>query len=307
MSLFAPPAASDERFQVPEGCGSRAEFERELERLLGSETLEPSSYELTIAPSEQNRGYLLRMIVRGEQRELRDPDCRTLFKSAVVVIAASVKPDLLPPRSEEPEPAPTETPPPPASEKQSTSAAPIDTVEARTSDPPSSEAQPAWRGSIGVGGGVVAGLVPELAPLVEIRGLAERGRLGGALSARYVAVGTEELAGERGVEIRAIGGRAAGLYRPLEFARLSAGLEGDLMLGRGTGVTTPLSDAAWSLAASLEIAAIPVMVAGWEFELALQGRWALLRPRFQIEGVGDAYRVPSFGGGGVFRASTFLF
>jgi hypothetical protein len=120
-------------------------------------------------------------------------------------------------------------------------------------------------------------------------------------------LGTEEVAGERGVEIRAFGGRIALLYRPVQFLRLSAGLEADLMFGRGTGVATPLSDAAWSLAVSAELAAIPVSLAGLELELALQGRYALLRPRFQIDGFGDAYRVPPWGGGGVIRASTFLF
>lgn len=307
MSLFAPPVIGDERFQVPDGCGTRAEFERELERLLGSETLEPSSYDLSIAQSSEGGGYLLRMTIRGTERELGDADCRTLFKSAVVVAAASVKPDLL---SAEPAVNAVSQPEssPPSSEQPSATVAQSDTIA--VSPPPATAASDdsaSWRGGIGIGGGAIAGLVPGVAPLVEVRGLAERARFGGLLSLRYVAVGTEELEGERGVEIRSFGGRVAALYQPADFARLTAGLEADLMLGQGTGVTTPLSDEAWSLAASLEIAAIPFRLAGIELELALSGRWAFLRPRFEIGGFGDAYRVPAFGGAGVIRASAFVF
>jgi hypothetical protein len=151
MSLIAPPVAGEETFQVPEGCGSRAEFERELERLLGAETLDPSAYELAISPADEG-GYLLRMSVRGERRELRDADCRTLFKSAVVVIAASVKPDLLPARSEEPEPAA-----PFSSEQQNATVTPSDTVV----ESAPLQAQASWRGGVGIGGGAIGGWFPE--------------------------------------------------------------------------------------------------------------------------------------------------
>jgi hypothetical protein len=109
------------------------------------------------------------------------------------------------------------------------------------------------------------------------------------------------------VEVRTFGGRAAPHYRPWEFLRLSAGPEVDLMLGRGTNVQRPLSDVAWSVAAGAELAAIPFDIANLELEVALQGRFALLRPRFLIEGFGEAYRVPQWGGGGVIRASAFVF
>jgi hypothetical protein len=105
LSLFSPEASGEERFFVPEGCGSRAEFERELERLLGEERLEPSTVELTITP-EADGTHHLRMTVRGEARELRDPDCRALFESAVVVVAASVKPELFGAPSDAPSPEP---------------------------------------------------------------------------------------------------------------------------------------------------------------------------------------------------------
>src|SRR5262245_12958182 len=102
--LAAANAAAQNSVDVPERCGSQAEFEQELERLLGAEAGKLSPYTLSITPSESGSEYLLRMTLRGEQREMRDTDCRALFKSAVVVAAASVKPELLreqPPESEE--------------------------------------------------------------------------------------------------------------------------------------------------------------------------------------------------------------
>ncbi len=237
-----------------------------------------------IAPSAEGGGYLLRMTIRGAERELRDADCRTLFKSAVVVAAASVRPDLLSAEPAANAAASPQSSPPMSNEQPNATAAQSDTVA--VSPPPASAASDdsaSWRGGIGIGGGAIAGLVPGVAPLVEIRGLAERARFGGLLSLRYVAVGAEELEGERGVEIRSFGGRAAALYQPAAFARLTAGLEADLMLGQGTGVTTLLGRGL-SLAAEPRDRRDPAPSRRVELELALSGRWAFLRPRFQIGG-----------------------
>lgn len=299
---------------VPADCGSRAEFERELERLLGP--VERPDYAVRLAPVEGG-AYRLSVTVRGERRELNDTDCRTLFKSAAVVIAVAVNPDLNPsaaadePSTAEAQP-PTNTTPSAPSEP-STSPAPSrspsknDTPEARDERTPQSNDATPHRFGIGAGAGLIAGLLPEPAPLIELRALLEPSRFGGLLALRYVAPTTEHLADEREVKIRAFGARLAASYRPFELTRLSVGLESDLMLGRASGVAKPLSDSAWSLATSLDVGLIPLKYSIFELELAGFGRLALLRPRFEIEGFGEAYRVPAFAGGGAIRANAFFF
>ncbi len=299
--LVAANAAAQNFVDVPERCGSQAEFEQELERLLGAEAAQVSPYALSIMPGEGEADYTLRLTLHGEQRELYDSDCRTLFKTAVVVAAASVRPELLPekPAESAPPPAPPRAAPPPVVRSAARR-------EESPSAPPPSPSAP-WRASVGLGGGAIAGLVPDVAPLAEAIGAAERAGFGAELALRYVALRESEDRGGRGVEVRAYGGRAAALYAPLDFLRLSAGLEADLMVGRGTGVTTPMSDSAWSLAPSAELATIPIKLDRLRLELALQGRWAVVRPSFQISGFGEAYRVPSFGGAALIRAAYLLF
>jgi hypothetical protein len=292
ISLIAGAAAAQSSVDVPENCGSQAEFAAELVRLLGAEASKLSSYALRIAPAEHGEGHVLHLTLRGEQRELRDRDCRTLFKSAVVVAAASVRPDLIrDPSADEqaPEPEAAAEPAPPPR------AAPVSTPS------------PPWRGRLGAGGGAIVGLVPAVAPVIELSGLVERSQWGALLSLRHATLTESEAQAGRGVEVRAFGGRAGVTYHPVEFGRLSLGVEADFMVGRGTGVTTPLSDTAWSLAPSLELAAIPLQIEGLRLELAVQGRVALLRPRFQVEGVGDVYRVPQFGAAGLLRVAYLLF
>ncbi len=292
--LYSAPGVADNRVDVPAECGSAAEFDAELVRLLGAQASELSPYTLTITPDEAGGQYVLRMSFRGEQRELRDADCRTLFKSAVVVAAAAIKPDLARDDAQPPPPVPP-SPAPPA-ERDSTPLAPA----------PAPSPEPRHVG-LGVAAGAMAGLVPDVAPLLEISALAQSHGWGALLALRYTALSEAEAEGGRGVEVRAFGARVGASYSPVEVARLSAGLEVDLMVGRGTGVETPLSDAAWSVAPSLELTGILADIDGLRLELGLQGRWAVLRPRFHIEGYGDAYEVPAFGAAGLFRVAYLLF
>ncbi len=267
--------------------------------MLGAEVDQLSPYEVTIAPSAVEGDYVLRITLHGEPREFRDRDCRTLFRSAVVVAAASVKPDLA-------ADLPHETPPPNKAQASEPSAGSRASESPRTA-PPAARPPSPRRAAIAAGAGVIAGLVPGVAPLFELGGLAQDASWGAWLSLRHATLSSAEAEGGRGVEVRAFGARAAAAYSPTDFARLSLGLEVDLMVGRGTGVTTPLSDTAWSFAPTLELAAILLNIDRLRLEVALQGRWAPLRPRFHIAGYGDAYRVPAFGAAGLFRVAYFLF
>src|SRR5688572_32615484 len=76
------------RVQVPDGCGSQTEFSRELERLLGGQATQAEPLSVVIDGGD-GADYRLRIVLREGTREIRHPDCRTLFRSAVVVAAAS--------------------------------------------------------------------------------------------------------------------------------------------------------------------------------------------------------------------------
>jgi hypothetical protein len=75
---------------VPDGCGSLAEFRREIARLTGSPAADDVPRSLLIEALEAGRqGYSLQLVLGDEVRTLRDLDCRVLFRSAVVIAAAA--------------------------------------------------------------------------------------------------------------------------------------------------------------------------------------------------------------------------
>ena len=57
---------------------------------------------------------------------------------------------------------------------------------------------------------------------------------------------------------------------------------------------------------ALELAALPFRSESLELELALGAHFAAVRPRFLVTGFGEVYRVPQFGGEGLFRISWLI-
>jgi hypothetical protein len=273
-------------FALPADCGSESEFRSELERLAGTHA--PQAYPVRVeiretASADPSERFRLSLDVRGERRELTHADCRALFRGALVIAAASVKPPAAPPPS---------TPPPRSETPPAPSPPPA---------PPPRDDGIALGGSVALGAGAALGVLPGLAAVLELRGTLEVDPWGFSLAGRFLPPKHAAQEG-RGVDVMAAGARVAGTYRPLRPLILSAGVDLDWLEGTGdAGISERQTDAAWGVAPSLELALIPFESGHLRLEVAGQGRVALLRPRFVVTGFRDVYQVPSFGGAGLVR------
>ncbi|HEX6271718.1 MAG TPA: hypothetical protein VFZ53_01695 [Polyangiaceae bacterium] len=277
----AGTVAAQGGFHAPETCGTQAEFSRELERLLGAEGPRATPQSVTIDGSD-GADYRLLIVLREGTRELRHTDCRTLFRSAVVIAAASYQEE----RRRQASPA---EPPAPASPRAPPSAPPE----------PSS---PSIRFFLGGGIGAAAGPLPAVSPLFELAFGAEREKLGLSLALRYF-VGTEarEPSGH-GVLVNGFGARLMVAYEPWRPLRASAGVGVYRLSGEGRGTFEPLSDETVAVEPALELMALPVRTDAFELGIAVGAHWAAVQPSFVIGGYGEVFEVPRFGGEGLFRA-----
>lgn len=272
-------SAETSLFELPPACGSESEFRTELVRLVGADAERAWPATLHILRDEPNATYVLKLEVGGRTRELSHADCRVLFRSALVVAAASVRPPL----EAAPAPAPaTEAEPAPEPK-------PAPQPDSIPSDSP--PLQP----TLALGAGLALGVVPNADAAFELRAGLMRGLLGASLAVRYLPprfVSTEG----RGVDIQGLGFRLAGVVTPWPALALSAGLDADWLSGTGTsGIDKPSTDSAWTLAPSLEAALIPFKNNHLALELAVEGRLALQRPHFEVTGFRQVYEVPRFG------------
>ncbi len=316
VALATRIAAAQTRFEVPQGCGTEADFRRELAALVGGAAQETLPAALEI--SEQPEGHFrLRLELPGEVREIADADCRTLFRSAVVIAAAAAR-GVEPEPPALPEPAEPEPPPPAASETPAAGVEPARPVEEEQEqleveppgaavDTPQSPSAPSKdlrpsKLALGAGIGLSAGTVPSASAVLEARAGLDPAPFGLALSARYWPGSGAESDGRR-VHVTAVGGRVAALVELGSALHASLGLEVDRLSGTGQeGVSGRSSDTVWLLAGALELNVIPWSVDDLRLELGFGTQLALVRPRFVVDGYGDVYEVPPVGGGAIIRA-----
>jgi hypothetical protein len=285
--LFSPFARAEESgssalarvFEVPDHCGTEADFRRELGKLAGSdaERAQPSTVRIARTLDEPP-AYRLSLEVRGVRRELEHVDCRVLFRSAIVVAAASVRVEAE---------STGETAPPPKVPPTQSVAAPE-----RRAAPPQRDGA---RGSIGLGAGVAVGVVPGPTAVFDARFGGELGRASASLAARYFLPRHVSVEG-RGADIEGAGIRAALGYQPVNLAGLSLGLDVDWLFGEGKrGIELPSQDSAWTVAPSLELMLVPIRTHHFTLELSVEGRIQVQRPTFEVTGFREIYRVPRFG------------
>jgi hypothetical protein len=273
----------------PTECGSAKEFEREVAARLGELRLPATS--ARIEPS--GHGFRLSMSVAGEQRELRDRDCRELFRAAVVVaVAIAVS-----------EAEPGAKPAGQQSKKRNASApstpAPLPTsVEPR---------EPALRAFVVLGGGATLGVSPGIVPSLDLETKLLVHRLGVALEARYVAPGSSLDAANRGVEVSAVGGAMSALFQPIPVLEARLGVSVLRVFGTGLGSSDQRSDAAWGGGVTAGLGVFPLRRERWWVGARAEAEWHLIRPRFEILNYGEVFRVPSFGGSGSARLGFRFF
>jgi hypothetical protein len=90
LGAVAPESLAQVRLSVPEGCGSQAEFDNDIERLAGqfAAGVPPVSVSIERLAGD---AYELLLTLGDEQRRLRDPECRVLWRSALLIVAAAAK------------------------------------------------------------------------------------------------------------------------------------------------------------------------------------------------------------------------
>jgi hypothetical protein len=278
------PSWAAASLRVPAECGSEAEFERETRARLDREV---PALPTVVAIERTGDGYLLRMRVGDELRELRDHDCRELFRAAVVVAVATAMSQSRP--AAEPE----------------RGAAPRAPVKKE----PEREA-PAGRGdraasrltaSLAIGGGAHSGHSPKLVPLVELEAKVSASDFGGALGVRYLAPGSTLDDAGRGVEVEGVGVQLAGLYAPFPLFEARLGVGAFRLSGTGLGSPGDRSDTAWSGGPIAGVSLVPLRRGRVWVAAALEGEWHLVRPAFQILNYGEVFRVSRFGGSALAR------
>jgi hypothetical protein len=280
--LASVPSWAAASLRVPAECGSEAEFERETRARLDREV---PALPTVVAIERAGDGYLLRMRVGNELRELRDHDCRELFRAAVVVAVATAMSQSRPagqPKRAAPEPAAKE----PARE--------LPTERGDRAPSP-------LTGSLAIGGGAHSGHSPKLVPLVELEAKVSASHFGGALGLRYLAPGSTLDDAGRGVEIEGIGVQLAGLYAPLPLIEARLGVGAFRLSGSGLGSPGDRSDTAWSGGPIAGVSVLPLRRGRVWVAAALEGEWHVLRPAFQILNYGEVFRVSKFGGSALAR------
>jgi hypothetical protein len=282
LGFLRPAAAQASGFDVPAECGSEVEFRAGLSGLLGAgaERAWPSA--LVIGRDERGDGYRLRIEVAGETRDLTHADCRVLFRSAVVIAAASVDPTL---RADVPPPATPPEPPAPAPKAK----------EQQTEATRPSEEGPKVEGHLAGGAGVALGVLPGATAAFEVRGGASMGAFGLSLAGNFYFPKSVEAEG-RSAKILGVGGRLAASYAVVPAFSVALGLEADWLVGNGrAGIALPDEDSAWALAPTLELTLIPLRTKQMSLELGAVGRVNAARPVFEVTGFGEIYQVPRFG------------
>lgn len=237
--------------EIPPECGSRAAFDAELSRRLGS-AAPPAGVHVSIGPGP--KGHRLRVQVGADVRELDDPSCAELFRASVVVALAMLLHD-----------EPARAAPTPA-------AAP---------HPAPARSYPLW--SLGAGAGLAIGTLPAPTAAFELEGKLLWRWWGVGTGLRYF-LPTEHLDAEgRGVRAQAFGASAHGIFRPSRYWQAHVGFAAQRLSGVGTGsIAKTQHDTTWSAGPTLGLSVVPLQSGPWWAGLGAEGQLNAVRGHFQI-------------------------
>lgn len=276
---------------------------------------------IRIVPVEDRpkaRDYRLTLKLKGQARSLNDPSCHALFRTAAIMTAAAVSPtrSALPgSKLQAPRHQPSAAPKSPvtprtthAVSKAHTSpipSAPNSVTQNRDLRPKAehltrpNQVPPApAQNHLSISGRLGANLFNGLTPTLEVVSSLNVGPWEAALNLNYqlrqrVASDTAYNAVVESWGGRLLAGYAA--FDPLWF-RLGPALHLVRGTGRGDNIQTR-SDHAYWLGLVAETVVL-VDISPWlAAELAVHGRYSITRPRFQVLGIGEIFRVSRWNGG----------
>lgn len=307
---FAALAQASLLVEVPVTCGSEAAFLVEVAALSGLPVTRIPAAQVRIT-GDAVRGYELTWVGAGEKRTLRDPDCTTLFRTAIVITAASTSTTATSPVPAQasgavanPQGAPridTQHPFDEGRVAEQSSDQKAYALDAARANPPPRLAPKTLGTFAGGGGGVMLGLTPDATWGAEVLLGFSRAAWSYDLAFRFLPPHSTRTQGVLGLR-QWVGGTRVSVGHPLGgWVRVSAGLAAYWIHATGIGVANPQSDQVGMVAPEAEVATTLLQRDDVALEGALQGRFALLQPRFEVEPATTVYQLPRFGLTGLFR------
>jgi hypothetical protein len=284
----------DVEAELPAGCGSAAEFQREVLQRLGAGVTAPRTT-LRIAP--EGAGYRLDMRVGSEHRQFVDADCLALFRAAIVVTSAITLSENgeRAVRAPSPPPVPGE-PREPREGREPREVGPAGREGTAGRERTARHDGTALEFDVGLGAGLDLGLEPQAAPAFELLGKASLRRVGVAASLRYLAPRSQRDASGRGVTVQAVGAQLLGVYRAPGALEFGLGAAAYQLFGTGLG-SGARDGSAWAWGPALSLGFLPVRTRWFWFGLAGELRWNLVRPRFEFLNYGEIFSASALSGG----------
>lgn len=281
-------------FVGPEGCPTRQDLVLEVERILNRPwSALPSDAAIAVQLEARDELFVVTVVLAEGERTLRDRTCRPLMLAAALIIALAIDPEaalLAASTPVEPPPAPPPITPEP------------EMPERDLGSPYDLRVPPVPPPLLGIGVGVAldVGLLPLPSAGPVIEGVLRIESFDVRIAAMYLAPASGVRSDGFGAEVSAWLGAVRGCFRPIPDPRLAicAGAHAGALLGNALGpVTTPEPGSpagAW-VAAS---AGLWLPWAPWDaldLELSVEGLLSVLRPRFEIEGLGPIFEPVAVG------------
>lgn len=314
--IVAANALAQGRFDVPERCGTRVEFEQQIASRVGADA--PEVLEKTdLRIAAEDSGYRLTLGVGTEHRELTDLHCEDLLRAAVVIIvsrwqAPAQRGDgTVEPTSRGPADAALGA----ATEDQAASGMGAPAAEnAHSVGKPRSmttvSAVTSPRGSVALGAlprhpesswqigaevGIGYGMQPNLGPVLGLRVAHEYRAFGLATRLRGLPANEQRDANGRGVSVAGLGGSIGGYYRATPWLNIEAGLSCHYLHGRGLGSTNVDAAGVVALGPTASAWVTPWWSDSVFTAIGAEAHVDLLRPRFEILEYGQVFRVATLG------------
>lgn len=301
---LAGAARAEDVLDIPPSCGSQSELTREIDALRAREASDAPRPEVRLAPEQA--GYVLEIALPEGTRTLRDPDCRALFRAAIVIAAlghewgvgstdaSSSPPEVHP--SSAPAPAPVATPSPTvpsAATSPPTAAPPSSRRRSRPRVSTRSSATEAQQGTAFLQVEVTHGVVPAWSAALSAGAAWRRGLWGVRGWFGYLTPNTER-EGQAEVHIQALDLAASLELWPLQGLGLGLGAELFLLRGQGLGVSRSRVD--WTAQPAPHLALRARIWRGTRGLVELTGRavWSPQPSRFRLESGDTLYRAEAF-------------
>jgi hypothetical protein len=328
LTFAVPLARAEDVLEIPESCGSHSELTREIDALRASSRSPHGAERPAVQLVRDGTGYALTVELADGRRVLRDPDCRALFRAAIVIAAlgheSSVENVLDASEAQPAAPTPVAPVPalvpvaqaarPPAREEAASSvqaeeAARVSRAQRRARRradelrlyPRKLSARALLRAELAYG------LLPELNGVFGLGIALEYGRFSARAEFAYQGPPSTQTDGEEGVSVDALSGSLTLELVALPWLRPGIGVDFAGLRGRGKGGRSPQTDWATQPLLHAGLSARFFQRAAFWLEFSARALWAPEPVSFLMSGRPPLYTVSAWGlSGGIAAGYQFL-